>query len=268
MKSGDEITSVTVNGEEDNVALNNFKNQGYLILEGAGLYQIAVTAKNSANQKTTTKSITVHNYETVKVQAADSQGAPIGIIYGDSLEAKDLYRILPGKGQKDQYRDGEATTQYIVSDADSADQVKNSFANATPGLPKDAGSYWVKTILPNPGYFLGNSVYTKVEIHPEKKKTVFYNNVVTMQEGDTTGKTIDLSNILQDYRSSEDTQLTYEVKKIMSFVRLLTTRWFFPSAMSQRLIIPAMESVNFLSRMMTNEISGIKHFSRKGNIMI
>lgn len=204
----DEITSVAVNGKVNDDATEFAKKNKYGFTDEAGAYKIDVTVTHRFNNKSTTKSITVRNYKAVNVKAKDL----VTKTYGESLEAKELYEIVPADGTDYQYKDnGAATTLYIASDENDVNAVKDSFANATLGLPKDAGSYWVKTTLPGQGYFLENSAYSKVVINQKDWENVSYNGYAVMQGGDQTGKTIDLTDALAKYQPKGDAPLEYKI---------------------------------------------------------
>lgn len=204
----DEITSVAVNGKVNDAATEFAKKNKYGFTDEAGEYKIDVTVTHRFNNKSTTKSITVHNYKAVNVEAKNL----VTKTYGESLEAKELYGIVPADGTDYQYKDnGAATTLYIASDENDVNAVKGSFENATLGLPKDAGSYWVKITLPGQGYFLENSAYSKVVINQKDWENVSYNGYAVMQGGDQTGKTIDLTDALAKYQPKGDAPLEYKI---------------------------------------------------------
>ncbi|MFW5669227.1 MAG: hypothetical protein ACOCM4_08285 [Acetivibrio ethanolgignens] len=204
----DEITSVAVNGKVNDAATEFAKKNKYGFTDEAGEYKIDVTVTHRFNNKSTTKSITIRNYKPVNVEAKNL----VTKTYGESLEAKELYGIVPADGTDYQYKDnGAATTLYIASDENDVNAVKGSFENATPGLPKDAGSYWVKITLPSQGYFLENSAYSKVVINQKDREDVTYNGYAVMQGGDQTGKTIDLTDALAKYQPKGDAPLEYKI---------------------------------------------------------
>ncbi|MFW5675726.1 MAG: hypothetical protein ACOCNL_05510 [Acetivibrio ethanolgignens] len=204
----DEITSVAVNGKVNDAATEFAKKNKYGFTDEAGEYKIDVTVTHRFNNKSTTKSITIRNYKPVNVEAKNL----VTKTYGESLEAKELYGIVPADGTDYQYKDnGAATTLYIASDENDVNAVKGSFENATLGLPKDAGSYWVKITLPGQGYFLENSAYSKVVINQKDREDVTYNGYAVMQGGDQTGKTIDLTDALAKYQPKGDAPLEYKI---------------------------------------------------------
>ncbi|MDD7643144.1 MAG: hypothetical protein PUK75_11865 [bacterium] len=200
-KEGDTITSVTVDDQSNESAKTN----EYATFDTAGEHTVEVALKHNANNNTATKTITVKCYKQVDVSAADT----VAKTYGDSLAATDLYKNLNVN-----YTDPTPATVYIASEAESVENVKDSFGDAVTGLPTDVGTYWIKTTFPSKGYFLENSVYTKLTISKKSGVTASYNGTVTVQGSDTTTeKTVDLAAIVAPYKSTGDT-LSYAVGEI------------------------------------------------------
>lgn len=191
---GDTITGVIVDKQNDDSAKNN----GYATFDTAGEHTVEVALRHTANNNTATKTITVKCYKQVDVSAADT----VAKTYGDSLAVADLYQNL-----NENYTDSTPTTVYIENAAESANEdVQNALKSGTTGLPTDAGTYWIKTTFPAKGYFLENSVYTKLTISKKSGVIATYNGVVTVQGSDTTTeKTVDLADTVAQYKSAGDT---------------------------------------------------------------
>ena len=198
---GDTITGVTVDDQSNESAKTN----GYAIFDTAGEHTVEVALKHNANNNTATKTITVKCYKQVDVSAADA----VTKAYGDSLAVTELYKDLNAK-----YTESVPTTVYIENEADTAtEDVQNALKSGTTGLPTDAGTYWIKTTFPAKGYFLGNSVYTKLTISQKSGVTASYNGTVTVQYTDETGREVDLANTVAQYKSADET-LSYSVGEI------------------------------------------------------
>lgn len=197
---GDELTKVTVDGTEDSSA----KSSRSVTLSTAGEHTIIADLEHKANAKTATQSAIIKCYKKVAVSAA----SPVTKTYGDTCESSDLYTLT------DTGYEGTPTTKYIaesgtVTDEPSAETALES--GGTAGLPTDAGTYWVRTTFPANGYFLENSVYTKLTINQKSGVTAAYNGTVTVQATDTEGTSVDLAAAVAQYQSAGDT-LTYEAE--------------------------------------------------------
>lgn len=196
--SGDELTKVTVDGTEDNSA----KSSKSVTLSTAGEHTIIVDLKRTANAKTATQSAIIKCYKKVAVSAA----SPVTKTYGETCESSDLYTLT------DTGYEGTPTTKYVAEDGttvtDEASAKTALESGGTAGLPTDAGTYWVRTTFPANGYFLENSVYTKLTINKKAGTAVNYNGTVTVQATDEEGTSVDLAAAVAQYQSAGDT-LTY-----------------------------------------------------------